>query len=272
MSAQPVPNENGISLADALEDSDTRPRRQQQETASPLRENHDGLEMPAVQRVGPRERVLSVSRTGRQRAAGRGPLPVANPIDTSAVPVADPVPTTDGFDLDAVRSTDSDRQRKRRRLQALVAVIITAPLLLLAVGLAVGLTVTEPPDSLPLRPSPAPAGDIPTASPTGTASPTLDFDAYCRLKYEDFNECVGYIGNGTSACERCIVDYFSGVLNVDLSNFLSIICTDVDDETCDALATCSDSCFNCTQEVVTYVECQSLCPFGGYSCSGESTR
>jgi hypothetical protein len=270
MSAQAVPDEAGFSRAERLEDPDARhlPR---QESAAPVRENNDELDAaPAVPRDGPREAAPVVPRAAHQGRPGRGSLPVANPIDTSDVPVAAPVPATDGHDLAPVAGvTDADQLRKLRRLRAGAAIMVTLLLLLmLAVGLAVGLSVSKPSASRTLRPSPAPTRGIPTTSPTATASPTRD---YCRSWYGALNECVGHNGSGTSECERCIVSYFSDVLNVDLSNALTIICTEVDDETCDALDSCSDSCLNCTREVVTYVNCQSICHFGGYSCSGELT-
>lgn len=89
----------------------------------------------------------------------------------------------------------------------------------------------------------------------------------CSLEYDDYNDCVGSSGSGTSECEICVTSYYSNVLSLNFSAVYDIPCTEIGDETCDALSWCSSSCSTCRPEFVTYFECKSACSLDEYSCS-----
>jgi hypothetical protein len=84
----------------------------------------------------------------------------------------------------------------------------------------------------------------------------------CPDTYAAFNECVGWSGEeGFSECENCYLDYIVSVNSIDVANNESLTsCTQVDDESCAALAgSCAAPCTKCYQELLTYFACEWGC-------------
>jgi hypothetical protein len=219
-------------------------------------------------------------------------LPVAVPVDPSAVPTALPV-----LDAYAIHSSDDDdaieaaspspptaaatgssrrphiAQQGRRGRWMIAGTAAILVLVALVVGLSVGLTTTT---SSTQGTAAAPTSSGPAAP---TASPSIG-TGNCTEERSIWYRCGGYVveantNNGTNTtttaayeCEKCVAAYFATTLHVDYyTDLRATPCEDIDNESCEALLRgCLGWCQQCADEYLAYFQCASQCPLTGLEC------